>query len=49
MERMIRNGHNFNGVIDKIYCVYDRSRSVTQILREIKKDTNTGGHPQLTF
>ena len=49
MDRMIRNGHTFNGAIDKIYSVYDRSRSVTEILRQIRKDAKTGGHPQLAY
>ena len=46
---MIRNGHTFNGAIDKMYSVYDRSRSVTEILRQIRKDAKTGGHPQLAY
>ena len=49
MEKMIRNGYTFNTAIDKIYSVYDRSRSVTQILRCIRNDAKNGGHPQLTF
>ena len=49
MQKMIRNANTFNTAIDKIYSVYDRSRSVTQILRCIRNDAKNGGHPQLTF
>ena len=49
MQNMIRNGYTFNSAIDKIYDVYDRSRSVTQILRLIRNDSKNGGHPQLSF
>ena len=48
MVRLIRSGHIFNTAIDKIYSVYDRSRSVTLILRELRKDSRTGGYPQLS-
>ena len=49
MQKMIRNGYTFNSAIDKIYDVYDRSRSVTKILRQIRIDSKSGGHPQLSF
>ena len=46
MDQMIQNGHTINGAIDKIYSVYDCS---TKILRQIRKDAKTGGHPQLAY
>ena len=49
MQKMIRNGYTFNSAIDKIYDVYDRSRSVTEILQQIRIDSKSGGHPQLSF
>ena len=49
MDCMLCHGHSFNDDIDKIYHVYDRSRSVAQILREIRKDAKNGGHPKLAF
>ena len=49
MQKMICNGYTFNSAIDKIYNVYDRSRSVTEILRLIYNDSKNGGHPQLAF
>ena len=49
MDRMIQNGHTLNGAIDKMYSVYDCSRSVTEILRKIRKGAKTGGHPQLAY
>ena len=44
---MARRGYTHNTAIDKIYSVYSSRLSVTQILREIRKDKKRGGHPEL--
>jgi hypothetical protein len=44
---MARRGYTHNTAIDKIYSVYSSRLSVTQILREIRKDRKRGGHPEL--
>ena len=49
MSRMIQRGYTHTAAIDKIYNVYGTNLSATQILREIRKDTKNGGHPQLRW
>ena len=45
--QMIRSGHTAETVVDKIYEVYSNTRSVTDILRRIRRDKEKGGHPSL--
>ena len=33
--------------IDAIYNIYDRSNSVTKILKKMRTDNKNGGHPEL--
>lgn len=47
MKRMILRGYSHTSAIDKIYSVYGVHLSATKILREIRKDSKIGGHPQL--
>ena len=49
VQKMICNDYTFNSATDKIYNVYDRIRSVTEILQQIRNNSKTGGHPQLSF
>ena len=41
---LIAQGHTRSTGIDEIYRVYERGLSVTQILRQINRDTKEGGH-----
>ena len=45
--KMIRVGYTSNTAIDKIYSVYTTRLSVTNLLRQMRKDNRTGGHPLL--
>ena len=47
VSNMVRRGHTADVAIGKIYGAYGEQLSVTQILRLIRKDRNTGGHPNL--
>ena len=47
IERMIQNGFTANLEIDKVYNVYDRCGSLTNSLREIRRDK--GGNMELHF
>ena len=51
VERMIRFGYSHTNAIEKIESVYcsGRSKSVTQILREIRRDKQRGGNPALNY
>ena len=41
--KMLRVGYTSNTAIDKMYSVYSTRLSVTNILRQMRKDNNTGG------
>jgi hypothetical protein len=45
--KMLRVGYTSNTAIDKMYSVYSTRLSVTNILRQMRKDNNTGGNPLL--
>lgn len=45
--KLIRVGYTSNTAIDKIYDVYSTSLSVTDILRQMRRDNKTGGHASL--
>ena len=47
VSKMILRGYTHTLAIDKIYDVYGTNLSATKILREIRKDSKIGGHPQL--
>ena len=47
ISKMIQHGYSHTSAIDKVYTIYDGS--VTNILRDIRKDKKRGGHPQLRF
>lgn len=47
VEGMTQRGYTFNTAIDEIYNIYDRSNSVTKILKKMRTDNKNGGHPQL--
>jgi len=47
VESLTQPGHTFTTAIDLIYNVYDRSNSVTQILKMMRRDYKNGGHPKL--
>jgi len=51
VERMIHFGYSHTNAIEKIESVYcsGRSMSVTQILREIRRDKQRGGNPVLNY
>ena len=51
VERLIRHGYSHSRAIEKIERVYssDRSRRVTEILREIRKDVRNGRNPALDY
>ena len=51
VERMICFGYSHTNAIEKIESVYcsGRSKSVTQILREIRRDKQRGGNPALNY
>ena len=51
VERMIRFGYSHTNAIEKIESVYcsGRSMSVTQILREIRRDKQRGGNLALNI
>ena len=40
-------GHSSEIAIDKMYEVYTNTQGVTEILRQIRKDKKSGGHPSL--
>lgn len=46
--KLVRDGYSSNTAIEKIYSVYSPRLSVTGILRMMRKDKRTGGHPLLT-
>ena len=47
MKYMLLKGYSHTSAIDKIYRVYGSNLSATKVLREIRKDSRMGGHPQL--
>jgi hypothetical protein len=47
VEAMARRGHTSDTAIDKIYSVYERSCSVTDVLAGMRVDRQTGGHREL--
>ena len=47
--QMIRSGHTTETAVDKIYEVYSNTRSITDILRLIRRDKKEGGHPSLRY
>ena len=47
VELLSQRGHTCNTAIDAIYNIYDRSTSVTKILKMMRIDNRNGGHPQL--
>jgi len=51
VERMIHFGYSHTNAIEKIESVNcsGRSMSVTQILREIRRDKQRGGNPALNY
>ena len=48
---MIRYGYSHTMAIEKIesVCCVDRTNNVTQILREIRKDSRRGENPALNY
>ena len=51
VERMIGYGYTYASVIEKIESVHPNgtSKSITQILKEIRADRRRGGHPSLQY
>lgn len=51
VENMIRYGYTHASAIEKIEGIYSAgtSKSITQILREIRSDSRRGGHPLLRY
>ena len=51
VERMICYGYSHTTAIEKIEWVYcsDRSKCVSQVLREIRKDSRREGNPALNY
>ena len=47
VEKMIRRGHTSDTAIDAVYRTYGRSTPVSVVLRAIRKDKASGGHPNL--
>ena len=47
ISKMILKGYTHTSAIDKVYDVYGTNLSATAILRLIRRDAKTGGHPQL--
>ena len=47
VSEMVRSGWNAVEACHRIYTVYGRSSSVTQIINAMRKDRKTGGHPGL--
>lgn len=44
---LVRAGHTSNVAIDRIYDVYGRGQSVTNIINRMRRDRAQGGHPNL--
>lgn len=47
IDRMVRGGYVAETAIDKIYEVYGRGLSVTEIIKRLRVDERHGGHPDL--
>lgn len=47
VERMVLRGHSSDSAIDKVYEVYGRRCSVTNVLVRMHADRARGGHPEL--
>ena len=47
VAELVRAGESADTAIEKMYCIYGPSSSVTKILAAIKHDKKRGGHPNL--
>ena len=47
VSAMVRAGVEANDACERIYAAYGHNQSVTKILNALKRDSATGGHPNL--
>ena len=47
VAEMVRSGYDCYGACNKIYQVYGADRTVTQIIKLLRRDKPNGGHPSL--